>query len=224
MTMTIRFNAAFYNTAMLCASTEETRYYLIGVNVEPHPTRGVILTATDGHVLLSIHDVNGYADTTAIVHLSPEAAKSCKVQKNDLRDIEIDGTTARIVEIVRDGDSREVIRTVAISEKCLVDGTFPAWRRVVPSLPTEHTGYAPFSATICTTLAKVAIELAGTKGTPTHPTTFCVVSGDKKSPAITLFPASNHAFAVVMPKGSSDEAPAMPDWFVAVAPKQAVAA
>lgn len=63
----LRFSVELYKAAMLAASTEETRYYLNGVFVEPCVYGGVTLTATDGHVLVCIRDLDGSADESAIV-------------------------------------------------------------------------------------------------------------------------------------------------------------
>jgi hypothetical protein len=45
--------------AMLPAvSTEKTRYYLNGIYIDPHKDGGAVMTATDGHKLVSIYDPN----------------------------------------------------------------------------------------------------------------------------------------------------------------------
>ena len=55
--------------------TEETRYYLTGVHVEPAPGGGAIMVATDGRVMLVARDPHGFVPAPAIVHLTmPESS------------------------------------------------------------------------------------------------------------------------------------------------------
>ena len=53
---------------------EETRYYLTGVLIEPHPDKGAWLVATDGRVLLVGRDETAIAPRAAVIELTmPEA-------------------------------------------------------------------------------------------------------------------------------------------------------
>ena len=55
--------------------TEEIRYYLTGVHVEPAPGGGALMVATDGRVMLVARDPNGVAPASAIVQLTmPESS------------------------------------------------------------------------------------------------------------------------------------------------------
>ena len=63
----IDVNAMLFKAARECQSSEETRYYLGGVYVQPHPERGALLVATDGHRLIAIHDETGICEKPAIV-------------------------------------------------------------------------------------------------------------------------------------------------------------
>ena len=57
--MTIRVNADLFKLVHAAISKEETRYYLNGVFIEPHPVGGAVLVATDGHRMLVAHDEKG---------------------------------------------------------------------------------------------------------------------------------------------------------------------
>lgn len=50
--------------------TEETRYYLTGVHVEPAPGGGALMVATDGRVMLVARDPHGFVPAPAIVQLT----------------------------------------------------------------------------------------------------------------------------------------------------------
>ena len=55
--------------------TEEIRYYLTGVHVEPAPGGGALMVATDGRVMLVARDPHGVAPASAIVQLTmPESS------------------------------------------------------------------------------------------------------------------------------------------------------
>ena len=127
-------------------STEATRYYLNGICVEPHKAGGIIVTATDGHALLSIHTPDGEtSEKQAIIHLSKAARAALKPNRNDgnlTRYLAIDGDTARIVLSTTPGSpfneadpEYRVIGMYPLSgdDICIIDGTFPDWRRVVPT-------------------------------------------------------------------------------------------
>ena len=50
-------------------STENTRNYLCGVQLERHPKGGALVVATDGHVMLICHDKTGRV--VQLVHTPP---------------------------------------------------------------------------------------------------------------------------------------------------------
>lgn len=55
--------------------TEETRYYLTGVHVEPAPGGGALMVATDGRGMLVARDPHGFVPAPMIVQLTmPESS------------------------------------------------------------------------------------------------------------------------------------------------------
>lgn len=169
----MRFNADFYRIAFACASTEETRFYLRGVFVEPSESGGAILTATDGHRMICIHDEKaefGAHESPLIIRLSPEALKLCKAKRGEeRREIAIAGDVATI-EIVTIGENGDHRQAIGLSPNCIVDGTFPDWRRVIPATIAKGNGdaldayqgkYIAGFADIGDELAKVANHARG---------------------------------------------------------------
>lgn len=68
MTQTITIaDPTLFCAATLCTGKEQTRPYLHGVYIQPATGGGILLTATDGHVLFHGHDPNGTAERAAIV-------------------------------------------------------------------------------------------------------------------------------------------------------------
>lgn len=80
--MTIRVDANLLRLAHMAISKEETRYYLNGVHIEPHPVRGAILVATDGHRMVVIHDADAECDEDVIVKLPGYALAQCKLPRS----------------------------------------------------------------------------------------------------------------------------------------------
>lgn len=206
----LKFNADLYRLATICQSHEETRYYLNGVNVEPCPQGGVLLVATDGRRMVCIHDENGHADETAIIQLSRDALKSCKLKKGeDRRTITVDGTTATVTAYVGN-DPDEAGERIAISERCKVDGTFPDYRRVVPIVSyNEHSRPGAFNGRYLGDFGKIAAGLAPYRKTET----IRVMSFEPLSPALIMFPGAPNAFGVLMPIRGVDLTECVPEWF-----------
>ena len=64
-------NAELFWRAGFCMSTEETRYYLTGVRVEPETEKGgACMVSTNGHALVAIRDPNAIIEGDGIVSLS----------------------------------------------------------------------------------------------------------------------------------------------------------
>ena len=72
-------NAGLFWRASACVSTEETRYYLTGVHVEPEPkSGGAVMVSTDGHKMIVIRDAAAFVEGDAIVALSASMKASMK--------------------------------------------------------------------------------------------------------------------------------------------------
>lgn len=118
-------------------STEETRYYLNGVHVEPHPEKGIVMVATDGHTLAVAHDPDGSCDRPAIIDTKSGGAifkapakyrDSSRVELTQQPDVGPHAFLAR--RFVEHPDKGVQDETYGVCRE--VDGTFPDWRRVVP--------------------------------------------------------------------------------------------
>lgn len=74
--MKTKFNIEYLPMLAAFAAKNDPRYYLKGFHVKPHPEKGVILTATDGHCLVTIHDEDGFSDGEYIYPISKELVKA----------------------------------------------------------------------------------------------------------------------------------------------------
>lgn len=230
----IRFNANLYRLATVCQSNEETRYYLQGVNVEPHAVKGVILTATNGHALLCVHDETGFADETAIITLSPAALKECKPGRGERRDVVVstgaEFATVNITEYaVEEGSETWTDKTIATSHECRIDGTFPDYRRVIPqTVMILEDGAMPacFDGNRLAALSKVCVEFEKhfdrlDRDAQGVTRVLCTASN---SPALVVFAKVPEAFGVIMPCRSNSEQSRVPAWLNAKPEAQSAAA
>lgn len=74
--MKTKFNIEYLPMLAAFAAKNDHRYYLKGFHVKPHPEKGVILTATDGHCLVTIHDDEGFSDGEYIYPISKDLVKA----------------------------------------------------------------------------------------------------------------------------------------------------
>jgi DNA polymerase III sliding clamp (beta) subunit (PCNA family) len=169
--------------ALLCASTEETRYYLKGVHLS---TSGHMVT-TDGHRMF-VARLNDTPAADVIIPLADVQA-ALKMVGPRCKEIDVDGT--KIASIMYTP----------------VDGTFPDWRRVVPtgeethSKPDDAPAHAHFNHAYIGDLAKMGKALGGTS--MLHPTS-------ASNPCLVTFGERADCFAVLMPvRRGGDRSPVL---------------
>jgi len=88
MTTTTDFRCAvradLFLRALSGVSDEDTRYYLNGVFVQPCGDGGAIMTATNGHWLISVQDPRGIVTGSGIVKLDKAAQAALKKRPTDI--------------------------------------------------------------------------------------------------------------------------------------------
>lgn len=201
------FNASLFRAAAYAQSTEETRFYLHGVFVEPAPRGGVLLTATDGNMLVNVWDANGSCSDPGIVALPPALLKECKAKRGETRFIRMANGVASVHNVKSYDTTRpydeaisEFGQCLAVApSSCMVDGTFPDWRRVIPRTINKPM-HECFDAQLLATFVDVAAALANAAGKfeREHKPVISVI-GNAGSPALVRFAGVANAFGVVMP-------------------------
>jgi len=188
---TITVNADMLRAALLCASTEQTRYYLKGVFVDPAGK----LVSTDGHRMFV-----GTIDLAASEHNPAPGSFTGWIICRDVLKRALAGHKLAYIDIspTRTGD-------IACQP---VDGTFPDWRRVVPS---EITGkVAQFNPAYVADMGKIGLLLAGKpkRYSPSAGLTAHIHHNGDSAAGVT-FPGFGDAYAVLMPiRGAyHDDAP-----------------
>ncbi len=119
----IKFQAKYLPALMRFKATKDIRYYLNGVHATPHKDGGAVLVATNGHIMMAIRDTEAICTEDTIFRVDTGLDRFCKKQ----------GAFVTV---------NEVTQRLAISSpeeelfiqagKCIVEGKFPDWRRVLP--------------------------------------------------------------------------------------------
>ena len=191
-------DSKLFEIASRFASTEAARHYLRGVYVEPCESGGVALVATDGHRLFVAYDEKGEADKARIVRAEKPMLAQCKKAERlvcaggESEGTDKNGNTVYRAETQTDG----VFSGAGVVG--FVDGTFPDWRRVVPSCkPHKSNQFDVFNGQYVADMGKAAIDLARREGLRDG---FCriVTESEQGSPALVEF-ERGPAFAVLMP-------------------------
>lgn len=160
-------------------SNEETRYYLQGVSIKRHPTKGVDLCATDGHSLGLIHapDAVHTGDDEFILRTKDIIAAAKLVWKGwaksaiKERYIVIDRSSemnakVRFVigaspEDILRGDGKDYSLAV---DDVIIDGTFPDYSKVFPTFDGKiNSSGRALNAPLLEQVTKAAKLFAGAR-------------------------------------------------------------
>ena len=166
--------------ALLCASTEETRYYLKGVHLS---TSGHMVT-TDGHRLFCAKLAEAVPADVIIPLDTVKAALKLAPKKAAV--IELNGNTLGGVVFQP------------------VDGTFPDWRHVIPAADGYQSGTntpAHFDPDYIYDLGQMARALGSKTGTA-----FRIHAWGCENPHGVTFSGRDDCFAVIMPMRQAADA------------------
>jgi DNA polymerase III sliding clamp (beta) subunit (PCNA family) len=200
----ITVDARLFIACAKVQSSEEARYYLNGVYVQPHPEKGALLIATDGHRMMVAHDEDGECSTPAIVRL-PKDALAFKFKEPHVEP-----------KLSVDSDGIATLATFRSENSVIIDGTYPDWSAVVrPMLENakkrfygkEMLGAASFNGKYLSDFGSIAAFLKNEKTAPIR-----VVSHNEHDPAIILFPGRVNVFGVLMPMRTSVPGNAIPSF------------
>jgi DNA polymerase-3 subunit beta len=167
--------------ALLCASTEETRYYLKGVHLSPS---GHMVT-TDGHRMF-VAKLAEAVPADVIIPLETIKA-ALKLAPKKAAVIELNGNTFGGVVFTP------------------VDGTFPNWKAVIPPMdgfkPGDDTAPAHFNPDYIYDLGQMSRALGSKTGTA-----FEIHAWNPESPHGVTFAGREDCFAVIMPMRRTKDA------------------
>lgn len=184
---------SYIKAALVCASTEETRYYLKGVCFQKRDNI-MRMISTDGHRLF-----------VAVQTLDPEFNEigpdfDAILPLADLKKA-LTGVTKKIEKIscgfnLNDAADRVIIASVNNVSMTPVDGTYPDVTRLLPNdRAAENKEPVQFNATYVGDMAKIAKAL-GHQGNAVH------IQHCGGSPAIVSFGGRDDVMALLMPMRS----------------------
>lgn len=88
MEIIARINPAYFAAIALFAAKNDVRYYLNAVFVEPHPERGAVIVATNGHIIGVLHDPEGFASKPIIVgDISKTLLSACAAKSGAIKGV-----------------------------------------------------------------------------------------------------------------------------------------
>lgn len=218
-------DAATFGRVYHCVSKEETRYYLNGLNVEAG-AEGALMVATDGHCMACALDRVGIVFGQGIVQLSAEMLKACRASKNSGAVLYVKGQRAMLAGPTDDRAAVLAAFDIAAADvlclqmrETLVDGSFPDWRRAVPTDAAKCETLAPTTFSVAV-LDRVQKALADP-----HSRTrlFRLYGQDANSPHLVVRPGGHDAFGVLMPVRDVGQAPTV-GWTARRPSPEAVAA
>ena len=102
------------------AGKGEIRSMLQGIFIEPHPTKGAYLVATDGHRIAVVYDESATADFPLLIDPDKNVVRASP--SADLA--KFDGKQC----VLTNGEE-----IVLVGQAPLADGIFPNWKAVIPS-------------------------------------------------------------------------------------------
>lgn len=182
----VTLNIRALRATLVAVSTEETRYYLNGINLEFTPD-GVVMAATDGHRMIVLRQPYGE-------HAATGAHASVIVPRDLVAKLKIKLKTLDTTDLTIGDDGRLTFEHAGESfGGARIDGTFPDYRRVVPQDLTGET--AQYDPIYLADFAKARKELGGDR------TTSPVVRYNGQGPAIVDFAYGTdfQAIGVLMP-------------------------
>ena len=182
--------------AAMCASKEDTRYYLNGVAIQAS-ARGVFIVATDGHRLAAFKQLQGYDGESFNIIIPLDIIAKIKLNKKDpFATLKLADGLLNQWSITHDGS------TITFS---VIDGTFPDWQRIIPKEVDGKT--AQFNMTYLGDFAKVAKALTGSE-------THVSIAHNGDGPALLSFGEEIDGLGVLMPLRKTIKAQA-PNWVTA---------
>lgn len=206
--------------ALLAVSTDETRYYLQGLHVSPHPEGGAYVVGTDGHVLLIFHDKDATVSGSAIIapdeHIREELttggarARVLFARKDRLYVAEVGHDSADALFEAPAGKA-----TAAQYVHATIDGKFPDWRKVFQPVEAGH----PLPIIDARLLNRMAKALSFSR--PSRQLLLRPTGPDATKHPVWAFGEINYGCGVIMgctrPSGRLD---APPSWLGEIAPPE----
>lgn len=183
---------------------EETRYYLGGFSIEPHPAGGALIVATEGHAMGVFYDVNAIVDRAVLWQPSRALRGACGSYRQEIDD----GGNGERRGMWIDNNMVD-LTSPTWGTDLLADGKtkFVDWRRALPTAFAE-AAYC-FNTEIMARFARVG-EFTGAPLVVRNFNAPGIPGGH--SPLAIAAADEPHFFGALMPLLPSTKLTALPDW------------
>ncbi|MBC05689.1 hypothetical protein [Thalassospira sp.] len=207
----------FY-AALQFISTEETRYYLNGVFIEPHKDGGVTMTATDGWTMACVRDKTAlFEGDGGWICPVPKGPFTNALKRKDAGTLHFVGSTAYLTDSLigaaatdTEFDPTQITPLHnAIAYAKPIDGRYPDWRAVVPKDFNKQAEQMSFDVTLLDRFTKAITPLQDSKK---HVGINLVTPPDEQSPIVIRADLVPDFFGILMPRRASSDQATIPYW------------
>lgn len=189
-------SAKYIEALSAFAATRDVRFYLNGFYAEPHPDGGVFLVATNGHIIIVIHDKDAKKCNGPIIYpLPPELVREAK--KKTAESVSFSLSAAAIKDL---GGSLRLQMPIEP-----IDGQYPDWRKVAKqAIDVDRVEHAPF----CMDPKYIAVT---SKLLPFG--NVCMSPSKSEEPVVFWCDGSDHIWGLIMPcRSRRNLLDFVPDW------------
>ncbi len=204
----IRFQAKYLRPLSQFKAKLDIRWYLNAILAEPHPQGGAMLVATNGHMLMAIHDAQAVCSQSVLFDPDNGAISAAgKRIRLGTRWVDVNPYTGRLVVRERmqtkGGPAEREIYAQAGSAILPSAEKFPIWRKVIPDFSKLKHG--PMDVIQGNYLRKImdAHPLDSRGGRAVN-----LWQADEHGPVIVQFSGASEMIAVLMPMRDEMPAPA----------------
>jgi DNA polymerase III sliding clamp (beta) subunit (PCNA family) len=145
--MNLKLDAHLVAAVAQFKATTDIRYYLNGVYVEPIPSGGALIIATNGHALCMWKDTDGMVERPVILCTSKKLLAACSSKDAKHLQLNEDRLT------VTDKKGLEFF-VQPKREKWEIEAKYPDWKRVVPKTESALTLFDALNPTYVSMVAQ----------------------------------------------------------------------
>lgn len=220
------FQAKYLPVLDLFAARDDVRWYLNGYCVAPHPTKGILLKATNGHVAAVIHDELGACENGPhILARSADLVRASRPKKFDVgkrwiywggarenRVVVVDNSDTPGAEVINMAPHIGIERWASLLPPPIVDGTYPSFEKILPDKARLDPGLlGPINSEYIALFDSAVKALAGNSGLRSVRSWTPRYDGERGyAPYIFQLAEAPEALFLIMPI-RDDDAEKMPD-------------
>lgn len=176
-----RVNPHYFAAVHHCTAQKDPRTYLEAVQIERHPDSGVIMVATNGHVLAAVHDEKGWLHpdhNNILVARTTKRLLSALTKARGHDDLPpaqlwISADCLVVTSDMEEPDQKSLAEpepfgpsSHAAERSTLLNDKLPDWRRPQPPETTEETGTPWVSSIYLALFNEIAKNLGVTSMAP----------------------------------------------------------